>query len=245
VSWVFLSPHFDDVALSCGGVAWELAQRCTRVAIWTVCGGEVPEGELSPFAEALHARWHSGRDAPAQRKFEDLLSCERLGVSQRCFSVPDCIYRRDPSSQEFMYASETSLNGILQPGDFENIGVLQQEIHDNLERDATLVCPLGLGNHVDHQLTRITAEGLKRSLWYYADFPYVLNQREQLAQLEGNGWVSQVFTVSQAGLAAWMDSVAQHASQISTFWSSLNEMQQAIAGYWQEESGVRLWRKPG
>lgn len=242
--WVYLSPHFDDVALSCGGLVWEQVQAGDSVNIWTVCAGGAPDGALSSFAKELHARWETDQDATAQRRLEDLNSCQRLGADSRYFNLPDCIYRRHPQTGEFLYASEAALNGRLQPGDTQSITSVREDLMQSLQTGIVLVSPLGLGNHVDHQLTRLAVEGASHALSYYADYPYVLTCKEQLVNLEQEGWSSQLFPVSQEGLAAWQDSIATHASQISTFWSRETEMRRAIEDYWGLNCGIRLWRKP-
>lgn len=244
VTWIYLSPHFDDVALSCGGLVWEQARKGEPVSIWTVCAGEQPGGDISSFAKELHARWEVGQNAPAQRRIEDRNSCQYLGAAPHYFSIPDCIYRQDPRSNAFMYASEAALNGPLQSGDFEVMHTLQEQMRGSLQPDAILVCPLGLGNHVDHQLARRAAEGLERHLWYYADYPYVLQCKAHMEQMDMEGWVSQVFPISDGGLIAWMDSISAHASQISTFWASDRDMRQATTDYLLSNDGIRLWRKP-
>jgi LmbE family N-acetylglucosaminyl deacetylase len=244
MSWIFLSPHFDDIALSCGGLLWEQAHRGEQVNIWTVCAGEPPVGDLSPFAKELHARWEVSQNAPAQRRIEDARSCQRLGATPRYFSITDSIYRRHPQTHEFMYASEGALNGPLQPADSQFILPIQKEIRQSLMPDGILVCPIALGNHVDHQLTRQVAEGLNRPLWYYADYPYVLRCKTQVEQMEREGWGSQVFHISEDGLAAWMDAISAYGSQISTFWVSDLDMRQAITDYLRSNDGIRLWRKP-
>jgi LmbE family N-acetylglucosaminyl deacetylase len=243
MSWIYLSPHFDDAALSCGGLVWEQAQRDEKVSIWTVCAAEPPSADLSPFAQELHARWKLDKNAPALRRIEDKISCQRLGTSSRYFSICDCIYRRHPGTGEYMYADESALNGILQPGDFQVIQSLRDEIKQPQQLDANFVCPLALGNHVDHQLTRRAAEGLNRSLWYYADYPYVLRNASLLEQMEAEGWANQVFPISQDGLAAWIDSISAHASQISTFWENEITMHQAVTDYLRSNGGIRLWKK--
>lgn len=242
--WIYLSPHFDDVALSCGGLVWEQARQGNQVSIWTICAGEPPAGDISPFALSLHERWNFDLNAPAQRRQEDLRSCQRLGAGQWYFPFPDCIYRRDPQTHEHMYTSEASLNGSLQPGDEQVMAGVQDELKMVLPPEAILVCPLALGNHVDHQLTRSAAEGLEQLAWYYADFPYVTRDSTQLDQLMRDGWQSQVFAISMDGLEAWIDSVGAHASQISTFWSDEPVMRQAISDYWHSIGGIRLWKKP-
>ena len=241
--WVYLSPHFDDVALSCAGLVWEQTHTHEQVSIWTICAGEPPRGDFSPFAMELHARWQVGQNAPAQRRIEDSRSCQRLGASNRYFSIPDCIYRRHPQTNETMYASEDALNGPLQPGETQVIQALQEDISRSLQPDAVLVCPLGLGDHVDHQLTRQAAERLNRHIWYYADYPYVLRCKAQLDQMEQEGWLNQIFPISDDGLAAWMDSISAHASQISTFWASDLDMRQAIMDYLHLSGGIRLWER--
>jgi LmbE family N-acetylglucosaminyl deacetylase len=244
MSWVYLSPHFDDAALSCGGLIWEQSHSNQPVEIWTICAAEPPQGDLSPFAQELHARWQTGQNAPAQRKKEDIQSCQQLGAGHRYFSVPDCIYRRLPHTGEFMYASETSLNGPLHPGDLPLVQDLTQKIRQSISPGTILVCPLSLGNHVDHQLTRRAAEESGLIHWYYADFPYVLECRTQLEQLEQSGWESQVFQVSPSGLAAWKDAISVYSSQISTFWADDLAMRKSITDYLDWYHGIRLWRKP-
>ncbi len=223
---------------------WEQVHLGETVGIWTVCAGEPPSGDISPFAKELHTRWEAGQNAPAQRRIEDSRSCQCLGATPFYFSIPDCIYRRDPQTNEFMYISEAALNGPLQLGDTLDIDNLQEQIKRSLPDNAILVCPLGLGNHVDHQLTRRVAEGLGHPLWYYADYPYVLRCTAQLAQMEQEGWISQLFPISADGLAAWLEAISAHGSQISTFWANDLAMRQAITNYLSTNDGIRLWKKP-
>ena len=57
-----------------------------------------------------------------------------------------------------------------------------------------------------------------------------------------SGFDAKIFPVSAAGLDVWKDAVAAHTSQISTFWSDLDQMRSAIQNYWQQFEGVRLWQ---
>jgi LmbE family N-acetylglucosaminyl deacetylase len=243
VNWIYLSPHFDDVALSCGGLIWEQIRTGEEVSIWTICGGEPPPGEISPFAQSLHSRWEANQNAPEQRKLEDIHSCLRLGAKYRHFTLPDCIYRRDPLSGEFMYPSEQSLNGPLHPGDGKVARDLYEKIRRNIPRNLTLVSPLALGNHVDHQLTRMASEMLKQNCSYYADFPYVLRSQSPVEQLRREGWRSQIYPISDEGLIAWQDSISTHSSQISTFWRNEAEMRQAVGEYLFKNGGIGLWNR--
>ncbi|MGE5222131.1 MAG: PIG-L deacetylase family protein [Omnitrophica WOR_2 bacterium] len=241
---VYLSPHFDDAALSCGGLIWEQALTGETAQVWTVCAGK-PPGELSPFAQALHARWGTGVEAVDQRRNEDIASCRVMGAQFRHYPIPDCIYRQDPQGKEFLYASEEAIFGRLHPAEAPLIGWLS----DRLSRDFTglrsqpamLVCPLALGNHVDHELTRSAAEATGIPLYYYEDYPYVLKEEALTERLRKSRFEDVVFPVSEAGLRAWQQAIAAHGSQASTFWPDLSSMEEAVRYYLEVNGGVRLW----
>jgi LmbE family N-acetylglucosaminyl deacetylase len=240
--WIFLSPHLDDVALSCGGLAWEQAQTGGKVSIWTVCAGDAPEGPLSPFAEVLHARWKAGREAAEGRRREDLASCVVLGAAAWHLEVPDCIYRRSSVDGQALYATEAALFGEIDPDEQALAVSLGAELARRLPRGAHLVCPLALGGHVDHRLTRRAAEGLGKALWYYADYPYVAKETGELEKLRIANRRERLFPISAEGLQAWIRAVAAHQSQVSTFWPDLEAMETAITAYCQAAGGVRLWK---
>jgi hypothetical protein len=63
MEWIYLSPHFDDVAFSCGGLVWEQTELGDEVSIWTICAGEPPPGPVSKYAQSLHDRWKTGPSA--------------------------------------------------------------------------------------------------------------------------------------------------------------------------------------
>jgi LmbE family N-acetylglucosaminyl deacetylase len=250
VNWIYFSPHLDDVALSCGGLLWEQAVQGAAVSVWTICAGEAPGGELSPFASSLHARWGSGPEAVALRRLEDAASCREMNASYRHLTIPDCIYRRGGASAHWLYDSESALFGSLHTEDSRLADALSAELGAILPTPAILVCPLALGGHVDHRLTRSAVERLLEKpgkaahwqLWYYADFPYVVRESIYQVEMPAEGWEAAKHAISQDGLAAWSKAVAAHRSQISTFWSDVADMQADLQEYVRGLDGVRLWR---
>lgn len=239
--WIYLSPHFDDIALSCGGLVWEQAQQGDAVAVWTICGGSpLPGQPFSPFAQLLHDRWNKGPEAVRVRQAEDIASCQAMGASWRHFPLADCIYRTGRAGQA-LYPSEESLWGAISVEELPLIQVLAEDLRQEIPAGAQVVCPLSLGDHVDHKLVRAAAEQSGRPLVYYADYPYVSKPEVQqcLAALYADGWQALHFNVSRGGLSAWQASVAAHHSQVSSFWSTSEEMKQAMESYWQaQQQGV-------
>jgi LmbE family N-acetylglucosaminyl deacetylase len=259
MSWIYLSPHLDDAALSCGGLIAQQSLAGEQVEIWTICAGDPPPGSFSAFVEELHARWQAGSQAAALRRQEDLVACGLLSATGRHLPIPDCVYRRagldywqpnlqapagsDLETTAHLYPDRGTIFAALHPLEDGLVRRLSLHLMNELPPNAELVCPLTLGGHVDHQLTRQAAELLGRPLWYYADFPYVLEQGEQVAALEAGGWKMSRFSVSQSALEAWMQAVAAHESQISTFWPDLAAMQAAISAYHDHFGGAVLWKK--
>jgi LmbE family N-acetylglucosaminyl deacetylase len=245
MSWIYLSPHFDDVALSCAGLVWEQSQVGELVQVWTICAGEVPPGPLSAFAQQLHARWEAGQNAPAERRAEDLAACSFMGAVPYHFDLPDCIYRRGLDGTTHLYASEEGIFGPIHPEEAGQVTCLAIDLQAKIPADAVVVCPLTLGGHVDHRLTRAAVEKIDRRTWYYADYPYVLREDSLFEELRQSGWRSAQFPVSAAGLEAWLASVAVYTSQLSTFWPDESAMRAAVRDYWRDSgTGVQLWR-PG
>lgn len=239
--WIYLSPHYDDAALSCGGLAWEQARGGDAVEIWTICAGQPPPGEISAFARSLHDRWETGPDAAAERRKEDALSCAIIGALPRYFPVPDCIYRLKKDGAGPVCDSEEALFRGLQKDDEDLICWLAKELGEAAGERTNIVSPLGLGNHVDHWLTRAAAEQSGGTIFYYADYPYVLEDSSFAGSVDG--WKPIVFHISEDGLAAWTRSIAAHRSQISTFWKDVQEVSAAIREYRDAAGGIRLWMR--
>jgi LmbE family N-acetylglucosaminyl deacetylase len=259
MTWIYLSPHLDDAALSCGGLIAHQTSTGETVEIWTICAGDPPPGALSPFAEELHLRWGTGREATALRRQEDLASCAQLSATCRHLPVPDCIYRQagldywrktkpverktNSAQTSFLYPNRDTIFAALHPQENDLVDRLARALSDMLPPESELLCPLTLGGHVDHRLTRAAAESLGRELWYYADYPYVMEHGEQIAALEAGGWLMQRFPISQTAVETWFQAVAAHKSQISTFWPDLSAMQAAIQAYYDQFGGAVVWKK--
>ena len=244
---IFLSPHFDDAVLSCGGLIWEMAQRGDHVEIWTICAGLPVHTELSAYAQEMHERWGlTVEEAVQARKAEDQVALARLGVGGRYFNLPDAIYRRHPKTGEFLYTSDAELFGAIQPGDQEHLRRLASELAKSLEPgDVTLVSPLTVGNHVDHVLVRVAASMLPVKTSYYPDYPYVRQYSGVLDRMAPTSHFPVQHPISEEGLLAWQDSIAAYLSQLSTFWDSEQEMREEVSLHRDRFQGVTLWEMKG
>ncbi|PWH11674.1 MAG: hypothetical protein DDG60_16990 [Anaerolineae bacterium] len=239
--WIYISPHLDDAVLSCGGLIWEQTHSGIPVEIWTIMAGDPPLGVESALAKQLHANWQtsSAQETVALRRGEDQNAARRVGASVYHCPFPDAIYRRSKTGT--LYYPE----GIFappNPRENELVKDIAAHLATRLTPYDTIVCPLTIGQHVDHILTRQAVEQLGRPLWYYADVPYVLWDPEALAPMT-EGMTGKSFFVSPQGLAGWQDSIEAHASQITSLFSDLTDMRQKIREYAQRQNGITLWER--
>jgi len=245
MEWIYISPHLDDVALSLGGLVWEQTRAEWKVSIWSICAGDPPGGELSPFAQSLQNRWETGHQAMDARRREDIKSCQILGVRYYHFNIPDCIYRHSPKTGEHLYCSEEDLWLQVHPDEKQLIDRLSQKIRKMLPEKTNIVCPLSLGNHIDHRLTRQSVEAAVRSvpqncqwhLFFYADYPYVLDNNKPSENTE---LYSTLYSISADGILSWQEAIARYQSQISTFWNNIEDMRTAIRSYYDQMGGLWL-----
>src|SRR4030042_1789814 len=103
--------------------------------------------------------------------------------------------------------------------------------------DAEVYCPLGLGGHVDHRLTRAAAEQTGRPLWYYRDFPYAARG----GQLP-NGWTlpgqETIVSLSPEEVQTWGDAITEYRSQLSTFWADPYAQFEELRAFHDGNGGV-------
>lgn len=172
---LILQPHYDDAALSCGGLA-ALAARTGRVGIVTVFASELVEAMVGDFAAWKHSRWKIDDidQVVRARRREDECAARALGCDLRWLGLPDAIYRGEK------YASDTELFGDLHDEEYELAAHLADELRGLPEwtPETVVLVPLGIGGHVDHQLVfeagrRLANQGVR--VLAYEDAPYVIH----------------------------------------------------------------------
>ena len=167
---VYISPHMDDVVLSCGGRIATQLSKGESVLIVTVFTGDVNE-KSRPKGRALDPLINIKR-----RRVEDEKAMERLGVDYIWLDYIDGIFRYRPPILRY---------GLhMRVMDKER--KLCEALHDDIRkicmaaRNKRLYLPLGVGQHVDHQILFQVGRRLKHwgkhdfELYFYEDVVYVL-----------------------------------------------------------------------
>lgn len=241
---IYLSPHLDDAALSCGGQIWADTAVHKTSLIVTVMAGDPPPDTRSGYVDSLHKRWNLAVNATAMRRQEDVVACRILGADFGHWNVPDCIYRQHPATGKPFYISDADIFGSIHPQEMVLVDRLAQLL-DTLPAHDRLIVPLSVGNHVDHQLVRLAAEQCIPSdrLVYYEDYPYVRDEAvlQAIFAASDANWESQVTPLVDTAVANKIEAIAAFQSQLSTFFNGRVDLATQINDYVQKVGGERLW----
>lgn len=240
--YIFFSPHLDDVALSCGGIVHSLIRQGNSALIWTIFAGDSPEDNFFPFAQSLHDRWQLSTDPIKIRRLEDENAMQELGVEFLHSDFADCIYRKNADGSALVN-KEGDLYQEISGNQTEIVASLIHKAKNILSPMDIVVGPLGIGNHIDHRITRKMLEKLEfpRKM-YYPDYPYVARNSSDLARYLPPESKLCKYDLDSQDITAWKRSIATYRSQISTFWESAEKMEENIDSYILQGGGDSLWK---
>lgn len=238
--WIFISPHFDDVVLSCGGLVYTLANQGMPVEIWTIMGGFPPDENYSEFAIQTHHAWGmAGEAAIHMRRGEDRAACDVLSAQPRHLHWPDAIYRYDPQTGAPLVNNNDEIFG--RPPEKHLVDQIMEMLSEEIPAGAYVVSPMGLGNHIDHQAVVQALEAFPHTIYSYADYPYILKDFSHPA-LREERFVKFPINIDEEALIAWQDAVLCYASQLGSFWRDEDETRLALRNY-LAGGGGGLWKK--
>jgi len=238
---VYVSPHLDDAVFSCGGLIARQKARGDEVVVITVCGGDPPMGELTPFAYDLHRRWGGEGSPMGLRRAEDHVACGRLGASVVHLPIPDAIYRRSAQGEAF-YPDNGSLFGAMAAGDSGRIDEAAAALERAVPPESEIYLPLGIGGHVDHLLTRRAAERLVHPRWYYRDLPYALGDPPRVTVNPPEHATEASITLAEEEIEIWIAAAGEYHSQLSSFWPDYESLEADLRSFHDHFAGIPLLR---
>jgi LmbE family N-acetylglucosaminyl deacetylase len=244
---LFVQPHLDDVALSCGGTVRARAAASADPHVVTVFAAPPPPGvPLGRLARFMHMKWRS--DAPAEMRLrEDDAAVAILGATPIRLAFLDAVYRGGYDARGALLSGEPIARD--EP--------LAERVADELEAiwhstaRATLYMPLGIGRHVDHVVCanaarRLHDRGLNVVL--YEDVPYALTPGAREARLAAQpAELAEIVDVS-AFLDARIAAIAAYRSQLDLVFEPDVDPAEAVArfarGVGEGTATERFWRFP-
>ncbi len=218
---LFLSPHYDDIALSAGATVRRLADLGRHPETLIVFGSEPdPDVALSPFASAMHQGWGlATSEVIARRRTEEDNASRAIGATVRLLPFHDAIYRGHTYlSDDDLFSTPTPAEADLPGQIIASLGLPQAPAET-----IRIYAPLGIGEHVDHQLVFTAAATLAAAgweVWFYEDVPYALRAgaRERRLDAIAGDHAVQLRGKVPAG-AQWdakLDGILSYPSQLET-----------------------------
>jgi len=242
---IIISPHLDDAALSCGGQISLMTRAGQTVLIVTVMAGEPEEPVITSYAQTLHDRWQLKSNAVVSRRQEDIIAAQILGADVLHFEFPDCIYRLDTSTGAPCYLSDEEIFGDINPGDSDIINKVAERLAA-LPRSKEIIVPLGVGNHVDHQIARQATELVfGRDLLYYEEFPYAAEPGayDLVVGESPSRWHTETIPLPEEALQMKIKAISAYISQLSTFFENQQDLERQVRRFTVAVGGERIWRQ--
>jgi LmbE family N-acetylglucosaminyl deacetylase len=207
---IFLSPHFDDAALSCGGLLTRLAATKARLSLVTVFTHRPPE-PWSPLAWRYHLDTAGAVTDFATRLHEDATAARMLSAEQFCLGLTEALWRFPE-----MQSNDEYLNVPCDPRAdpvYPALCAALERVLRSMPNDAVLVAPLGL-IHRDHTVVYAAARAVAPNAVFYEDYPYAAytdaEAHAERNRMSGEAWVDIEPVVDGRGRL-----VACYGSQLS------------------------------
>jgi hypothetical protein len=158
VKHIYVSPHADDVALSCGGQILSGSTPMNDAMVLNIFTSESGDSPQDKLFDSINS----------ERSIEDRAAWKQIGIKADYIDLPEALLRK-----KFPFS-------ILPRGDEDAIiEELYQAIlpYARSNPDAAFYFPAGFGNHVDHLACRKVAfrlidEGIIDTVILYEDTPY-------------------------------------------------------------------------
>lgn len=253
---IYLSPHLDDVVLSCGGAIHHHTANGETVVATTVFAGDARDDLFFPFAREQHDHWGNPPRPMAMRRAEDAAAMALLGAELQHLGYLDAVYRSEDGSEP-LYADVKALFGELHPA--ERLGQasaadLVDLLGDTiLSKDTSVVyAPLGAGCHVDHQIVhRVGRQLLARGyrVAFYEDFPYAEEAgvlESSLLAADAGDWQPETIALNTENLTAKVSALGYYRSQMTVLFGGSEAMPSRVWAFAATRSpeiglGERIW----
>jgi LmbE family N-acetylglucosaminyl deacetylase len=247
VPHIFISPHLDDIALSCGGLVQRLVRSGEPVTVVSVCTADAPaEQPLSAAARHVHWEWQLGEQPYAKRRAEDEAACRLLGAHAIHLNLLDAVYRRDDEGHSLY---ERDFIGIpVNPLDWQRHALsLSAALWSVLKPHQTSLrayCPMAVGRHVDHAIVRRVIEVLvpAAQIQYYEDYPYADQPEALEKEIAGLNEAHPLqLALDENEIAARIAAIGCYPSQLFALFQQAETMPARVRGYIARAGGERYW----
>lgn len=238
--WIYLSPHFDDAILSCGGLIDYQTSMALNVEIWTVTS-KVPKLEdSSELIKMIQEQWQMGSPEVAviERQREDAKALAVVNATSSYLDFLDCIYRKSVKG-EFYYQDIFS---DLHPEEANLPLQISTVINRLTSEDDILVFPLAIGHHIDHEIVNEASRFVGNKKLFYIDIPYFFKE-EGILDVIIEHYTEKNIRFGSQHLDKWVEGILEYRSQISSLFSDENDVLNKLTRFYSRFNGLSLWEE--
>jgi LmbE family N-acetylglucosaminyl deacetylase len=190
---IFVSPHPDDAVFSAGGLMSYLAGKVPVTVINVFSRSGDSGSTVSARAFLRQCGENTPRSLYLRRRAEDKKVLSELNIHPVNLNHVDALWRKNVSPRllskilgsifpEFVSLYPTYRfhvkSGKICQQDRKLVARIAGQIKKYLPADGNYVifCPAGVGNHVDHLITRSACQSVSPDIYYWSDYPYTLKK---------------------------------------------------------------------
>jgi LmbE family N-acetylglucosaminyl deacetylase len=216
----FISPHLDDAIFSAGDLIAALSGYVPVSVVTLFTRAEDSKPTMSARMFLKQCQIERPEELFAARQREDLGVLSAAGVTPIHLNHSDALWRSNGKTlgkllPEFGAVYPTYrfhvISGKISRSDNELIKLISGQLANIIPESAVVFSPMGIGNHVDHIITRNICSRLKDLVIYWADFPYDQKSGEDESFISAHKLKKQTFIHN---LSRKSDLMAGYVSQV-------------------------------
>lgn len=246
---IFVSPHLDDVVLSCAEIIVKEVSCGNSALILNVFTKEYNDDSISENAKNFHDLCGYSNKPITNRKIEDQRALKTLGVESLYLDEYEALYRKNINNEFHYYQPQSHFNSELS-NELSYINRLTARIEsilNYLEFDYIYI-PLGIGNHIDHLIIRYVFEKIvaNKKIIYYEDIPYKLEYGNLMPSSYTFELESEIIEVDSELFRKKIEALKYYTSQIPILWENKEDMMEQLSRAYifvNSVAYIRVWRK--
>jgi LmbE family N-acetylglucosaminyl deacetylase len=171
---LILSPHMDDAVLSCFDHMrkWKNQATVTVVTVFNTYKQQVDSAASKQYLEL--SGYNNIAKFQKKRIAEDNAALKHLSIASKRLNMTDAAFRTIKGISLYPSYSEIFSNTLhQQDSSLSQLTTLLKKL-PTYDR---IIVPYGVGNHVDHLITKKAAQRVygRAPIMYYAEYPYLMH----------------------------------------------------------------------
>jgi LmbE family N-acetylglucosaminyl deacetylase len=213
----FVSPHLDDALFSAGDLIFHLAKKVPVTVITVFTKATSGPYTLSAYSFLKQSGYKNVRTLYENRNKEDEKLLQDMGVRSVHLGYVDALFRQKITKLNLLgklvpelvhvyptyrfHMAKGTISAYERDTLIEDLG---KRLKKHIKNKSIVFAPAGIGNHVDHLITRDVCNKFFSPCIYWEDYPYNTRCPEQV---DHNEWIVSHNLQRQELKTGWKEKV--------------------------------------